>query len=171
MSDHVAKPVQGHLVIRRLLVSTLAALLGLGHVSYLEAGSLGKATGRAAMARIFKQDLKNHATTVAKPLVRSRSVHRYTTHQRGDREIKTGLLPDTHMTVRARPGRPPKPATAQRRYGLAYPPEVRETIYLPKGFPVRHNKALGGAPGVGELTSPRAIPPGNIRRTIPLGPR
>lgn len=157
-------------VEHRLLVCALAGLIGLGASLPAPAGTLGKSVGRAAMARIFKQDLRNHATTAAKPLVRPRTVHRYTTRAQGRREAASGLTPNTHMTVRARPGRPPSPATAQRRYGLPYPPRVRETIRLPKGFHVRHNKAVGGAPGVGELTSPRAVPPSRIQRTVPLRP-
>ena len=155
-------------ITHRLLVCALAVLIGLGASPPAAAGALGKSIGRAAMARILKQDLRNHATTAAKPLARSRTVHRYTTKARGRHEATYGLAPNTHMTVRARPGRPPSPATAQRRYGLPHPPQVRETIHLRKGLPVRHNKAVGGAPGIGELTSPRAIYPGSIRRTVPL---
>lgn len=155
--------------MRRLLICTLAGLIGFGSSIPVEAGGLGKSVGRAAMARVFKRDLKHHAATAVKPLTRSRMVHRYTTRVRGQREVTSGLAPNTHMTVRARPGRPLSPGTAQRRYGLASPPNVRETIQLPKGFPVRHNKVVGGAPGVGEITSPRAIPPSSIRRTVPLG--
>ncbi|MEW8054177.1 MAG: hypothetical protein AB2796_02585 [Candidatus Thiodiazotropha sp.] len=123
------------------------------------------------MARLFARDLKNHAATMAKPLARARTVHRYTSFVRGRGEKASGLSPNTHMTVRARPGRPMSPENAQRRYGLAYRPRVRETIVLPKGFPVRHNKVVGGAPGVGELTSPKPVPATNIRRSVSLGTR
>ena len=34
-----------------------------------------------------------------------------------------------------------------RRYGLLAKPEVRETVRLSKGFPVRLNRAVGGEPG------------------------
>ena len=44
----------------------------------------------------------------------------------------------------------------------------RETINLPAGQPVRHNKALGGAPGRGELTAPRAVPSQAILKIVPL---
>lgn len=42
--------------------------------------------------------------------------------------------------------------TVQERYGLPKLPQVRERILLKRGTSVKFNKALGGKPGVGELT-------------------
>lgn len=133
-----------------------------------EAGSVAKFTGRAAIARIFQKDLKNHAAAQVKPLPQARTVHRYTASARAAQEKSSGLAADTHMTSLARPGRPLSPANAQRRYGLPSLPQVRETIHLPRGTPVRHTKVVAGEPGVGEITSPRPIPAEHIRRVIRL---
>jgi len=92
----------------------------------------------------------------------------YTTEARAAREVQQGVKPGTHMTPNAPVGRPLTPGHAQQRYGLENKPEVRMTIDLAKGLPVRPNKALAGAAGRGELTSPQALPPQAIRRVIKL---
>jgi hypothetical protein len=68
----------------------------------------------------------------------------------------------------AHPGPRLGPEQARKRYGLPGQPEVRETIRLPKGHPVRRNKALGGGPGQEEWTSPRRVPPEAIRKVVPI---
>jgi hypothetical protein len=83
-------------------------------------------------------------------------------------ELRRGLQPNTHMTAQGGPGRPLSPNTAKRRYGLRQRPQVRETLRLPKGYPVRSAKAFGGQPGVGELTSPKSLPPTAIQKVVPL---
>lgn len=76
------------------------------------------------------------------------------------------------MTASARRGPPMSPQAAQRRYGiLGHPPEARETIRLPKGFPVRSGKARHGMPGIGEKTSPRRVPPKYVSMTPMRGKR
>jgi hypothetical protein len=72
------------------------------------------------------------------------------------------------MTSTGGAGRPLSAQVAQQRYGLPFKPQVRETLRLDTGGAFRHNKALGGAPGYGELTSPQHIDSKAIRRIIPL---
>jgi hypothetical protein len=131
-------------------------------------GNAGNPAAKSAWSQIYKHDAARHAATPAKPSAAPRTVHRYTTSKQGTRETKQGLKPDTHMTPAATPGRPLTAGHAQQRYGIETKPEVRMTIELPKGFPVRHNKALAGEPGRGELTSPQALPPDAIKRVVRL---
>lgn len=149
-----------------------------------EAGGFGKALfsralkggvkGQAARSakpvtqQMLKREAARDAATAAKPLAAPRTVHRYTTAERAAQEAKHGLKPGTHMAPNARSGRPLTADNARDRYGLPTRPEVRETIVLPKGHPVRHNRALYGQPGWGELTSPKALPPDAVRRVVPL---
>lgn len=154
----------------RLLAAALAALLVIAPVTATP-GPLGKMLGKAAMARLFRQDFKNHAAVVARPLSRPRTVHRFTTTNQARREVGQGLAPNAHMTATARPGRPLSAEAAQRRYGLPAKPQVRETIRLTAGTSLRHTHAAGAARGVGELTSPRPLPPTVIRKVTPLSSR
>ncbi len=152
---------------KRALATTLVALFALCHPidNY---GALGKIFSKAVMARIMKRDLEHHAVTAARPLTAPRTVHRYTSAAQASRETTGGLAPNTHMTAIARTGRPPAAATAQSRYGLPAEPQVRETIHLPEGYAVRHNRVVGGSRGLGELTSPNSLPPDAIRKVTPL---
>ena len=150
---------------RKLGAVLLAAILLL---PVAEAGSLSKTFARAAVNKILKRDLARDAATAVKPLARSRHVWRYAMRKQAGREARYGIRPGSHMTAQTTRGRPPSPEAAQRRYGLPHKPEVRETWRLPAGTPVRSNKAFGGAPGVGELTSTRHLPPENLVRTTPL---
>lgn len=150
---------------KRFLAPVLAGML---IFPAAEAGSLGKAFARSAVSKILRVDRVRDAATIAKPLARSRQVWRYTTRQQAARDARYGLSPHRHMTSQTTRGRTPSPSTAQHRYGLPKRPQVRETWRLPAGTPVRSNKALGGAPGVGELTSSKRLPPENLVRTIPL---
>ncbi len=176
-----------HATRRGLVLISLGVMLIAGVPAVLpqaEAGGFGKAligralqggtkraatqTAKPAMGNVLKRDAARDAATAAKPLPAPRTVHRYTTAEQAAREAKHGLSPGTHMTPNAVSGRPLTSQHAQGRYGLPTSPQVRETIELPKGYPVRHNKALGGEPGRGELTSPQHLPPGAIRGIVPL---
>jgi len=143
-------------------------LVGILITPVTEAGGLGKAFVRSAIKKVLKKDLARDARTVAKPLVKQRQVWRYTSHKQAAHEAAHGVAPGSHMTAGTTPGRPPSTATAQARYGLPKKPQVRTTWRLPSGTPVRSNKALGGAPGVGEMTSVKHVPPEHLVRTIPL---
>jgi hypothetical protein len=48
--------------------------------------------------------------------------------------------------------------SAQNRLGLPVRPEAREKVLLQRGTSVRFNKALGGKPGVGEITIVKPAP-------------
>ncbi len=146
----------------------LSLIFGLGLSAAADAGGLGKALSRAAMRNLIRQEAVRDAATVAKPLARPRTVLRYTSRARAAQEVREGLAPGKHMTAVARPGRPLSPEAAQRRYGLLDKPEARETIRLPRGFPVRHNRVWGGETRTWEITSPQALPSGAIRKTVPL---
>jgi hypothetical protein len=145
----------------------LSLLFGLGLSPMLEAGGLGKAITRSAMKKILRQDLARDVTTAARPLAKPRTVFRYTSSAQAAREAEQGLAADTHMTSVARPGRPLSAEAAQRRYGLANPPEARETLKL-DGQMVRFNKVLGGKAGYGEITSPKEIAKEAIRKILKL---
>jgi hypothetical protein len=139
------------------------------------AKSAGRGVARAAerkagqrAAQIFRKDMWNHRHTPPAPLPQSRTVHRYTSSRQGTQELRKGILPGNHMTATAPPGRSLRPDAAQKRYGLSGPPQVRETIVLPRGFPARHNNVPGGQPGIGEITSPKRVPPQAIKKITPL---
>ncbi len=126
-----------------------------------------KQAARRAVA-IQGKDVWNHLHTPARPLPAPRTVYRYTSPSQARRELHTGIAPGRHMTATAPVGRPPSPATAVKKYGLPKAPSVRETVQLPKGLPVRHNRVPGGSPGIGETTSPRKVPPAAIKKITPL---
>lgn len=123
----------------------------------------------AADARaLLKRDLARDLATASKRLLKPRRVFRFTTTERALREAKRGLPPGTHMTSKAGPGRALSAITAAKKFGLSRTPSVRELIELPRGTAIRLNKALRGWRGVGELTSPRPVPPSAIKKVIPL---
>jgi hypothetical protein len=135
-----------------------------------EAGGLGRAAARGAWrssaklwrrspAQIMRRDLVRDRAIKARPLARPRTVFRYTSNAQARTELRRGIRPGRHMTSHGGPGRPLSRVAAQQRYGLRRRPQVRETIRLPKGEPIRSAKALGGRPGVGELTSTRRLSP------------
>jgi len=126
-----------------------------------------RAAGRAMRERILRLDAMRHRVPV-KPLARPRVVHRYTTLTRARQEMRRGIEPGRHMTATARRGRPMSAERAKTYYGLLRKPTVRETIQLPKGFPVRHSHATNAARGVRELTSPQRVPPEAIKKVVPL---
>jgi len=137
-----------------------------GRVASRVAGrAAGRATSRVPRAvmrpearRVLRLDALGHRAP-AKPLARPLTVQRYTTARRAASELKRGVPPGRHMTASARRGPPMSPRAAQRRYGIpGRPPQARETIRLPRGFPVRSGKVHGGMPGIGEKTSPARVP-------------
>jgi len=127
------------------------------------ARSVGK-----SLSSVFRREAARDAATASRALARKRTVFRYTTSAQARREQARGLAAGTHTTSRAGPGRPLSAGAAQKRYGLPARPQVRETIVLPKGTPVRANRAWRGSRGVGELTSPRSIGSLAIRRVLRL---
>ncbi len=133
-----------------------------------DAGQASKTIARRAWRRLLARDAARDAATKAKPLAKPERVWRYTTKKDAAEAARHGLAPGKHMTPATSPGRLPNPASAQQRYGLPREPEVRMTIDLPKGQPIRRNSVLGGAPGAGEITSPKPIPPRSIRSITPL---
>lgn len=174
------------LLVLLCVVITGAEAAGVGRaVARGAARGLAKSTGRAATrsvvrstekqavkraVQIQRKDLLNHRHTPVRPLGAPRTVFRYTTPNRAGAEIRAGIAPGRHMTATAPSGRPLSPLSAQRRFGLQKAPTVRETIVLPKGFPVRHNKVPGGTPGIGEVTSSRSVPRSAIQKVVPLRP-
>jgi hypothetical protein len=165
--------------IRKMIaVLTLAAATAFLPMKADGAG-LGKAAARAVRSHslkgthrinpeILRRDFLRDRATKARALAADRRVFRYTTKDRAKQELRKGISPQSHMTSRAGRGRPLGRAKAQSRYGLSARPQVRETVRLPKGQSVRTNKSLGGAPGVGEITSPKQIPPKALEKVVPL---
>lgn len=135
----------------------LALLIGCVAAQIACAGPTTRLASQAVAKKLLARDLARDAITTAKALPASRTVQRFTTLQQAKREARVGLPPGTHMTPGLRRGRPLSGEGAARRYGLLRQPTARETIVLPKGTPIRVNKALGGKAGVGELTSPRRV--------------
>ena len=147
---------------------SICLVLSLALASSAEASGFGRVFGRSVIKRVLRADLVRDRGTVAKALVKPRTVFRYTSREQAAREARHGLVPRAHMTATGGPGRPLSAQAAQWRYGLPAKPEARETLHLDTNRVVKHNKALDGAPGYGELTSPQRIPPGAIRRIVPL---
>ena len=156
--------------MRKLLAILMSTFLVVPQLA--EGVPLGRAVARAASRRamrpqILKLDAARHRVPV-RPLAQPRTVHRYTTMTRAQRELRHGIAPGSHMTAVARRGRPMSAQQAKQHYGLFRKPSVRETIQLPKGLPVRHSHATNAARGVRELTSPKRVPPEAIKRVVPL---
>ncbi len=149
------------------LVLSLVIGLGATLAPSVDAGGMSRAWSRA-MATALKRDAARDAATAAKPLAQPRTVWRYTSQAQAEREMRHGVPAGGHLTAGTTAGRLPSPERAQGRYGLPARPEVRQTVRLPAGHPVRSNKALGGAPGVGEMTSTQRLPPDAIRKVQPL---
>lgn len=147
----------------------LSLVIGLGAMLALpaDAGGMSRAWSRA-MATVLKRDAARDAATAAKSLAQPHTVWRYTRKAQAARELRHGVPAGGHLTSGTTVGRLPSPEHAQSRYGLPARPEVRETVRLPAGHPVRTNKALGGHPGVGEITSTRLLPPNAILKVQPL---
>jgi len=129
-----------------------------------------KQVAKAVVVKLLARDAARDAAsaTKAKAVAHSTTVWRYTTVAQARRELQTGIRPGSHFTPGVTPGRLPRPATAQRQYGLPQTPQVRMTVRIDKGRLVLRNKALGGEPGRGELVSPGRIPPDAIQRVARL---
>jgi len=132
------------------------------------AKSVARSARRKSLRSVLRRDLARHRRAVIRPARRARRVFRYTGRHQAQSEVRRGIGRGRHMTSRAHRGRPLGARRAMRRYGLPKKPQVRETVRIPKGHPIRVGKALGGARGVGELTSPKRIPPSAIERVVPL---
>jgi hypothetical protein len=115
------------------------------------------------MLGTLRRDIERDRATAPRILERDRLVSRYTTMKRARIEAREGLAAGTHFTSRLRPGRPLSAEYARARYGLPIRPEVRERILLKRGTSVRMNKALGGKPGMGEITVVRPAPSTAVR--------
>jgi hypothetical protein len=166
--------------MRKVTGLVLLIGIGLGAVG-AEAAALSRAIGRGvakaaasplrrAPVQLLRRDLVRDRATRIRPLPQDRTVFRYTTKERAREEIRRGIPPGSHMASRGGPGRPLSQQHAQRRYGLPDKPEVRETIRLPKGHPVRLNRAYGGEQGAGEITSPLRVPREAVQNVTPLRP-
>jgi hypothetical protein len=144
---------------RRLAILLLTILL-----AYANAYAVRIPLGRRALARslkrrptpamenILRRDLSRDRLTAPRVLTRDRLVNRYTAVLRARTEVRSGLRAGTHLTSRISPGHPLASKTAQKWFGLPGRPDVREKVLLKRGTSVRFNKALGGKPGVGEIT-------------------
>ena len=155
----------------RLLLPAIALVIT---SSIVEASGASKAITGAALKRVgaplsqvLRAEARRDALSVARPASRPLTFHRYTTAFRARQEIRRGLSADTHMTPRAKPGRPLSAENAKLRFGIRKP-TVRETIVVPKDQPLRHNKAWLGKPGVGETTSPSPVPKGAVTKVVRL---
>jgi hypothetical protein len=110
------------------------------------------------IANTLRRDLSRDHVTPPSILSRDRIVNRYTMLPRARVEVRRGLTSGTHLTSRVRPGRPLSANSAQKRLGLPNRPEAQEHVLLKRGTSVRFNKALGGKPGVGEITIVKQAP-------------
>jgi len=149
-------------------VASDAAAAGRGAARGLLRGLAGKGASSRA-TNTLRRDLIRDRATRATPLLRPRTFHRYTTRAQALREVRRGIPPGRHLAPAHR-GRIPGAGTAAKKYGLPRKPDVRMTVKLPATHPVRSNKALGGQRGVGEITSPRRVPPTAIKKVSPVGP-
>lgn len=160
---------------QRILVGLLIAVTALFPIT-VEAG-LGRAVARGAAkstartlgqstARVLRRDIARDSAIKARPLASQRTVFRYTLRKQAAAELQSGIPAGRHMTANGGPGRPLGAPAAQKRYGLPERPQVRETIRVPQGQPVRSAKALSGEPGVGEMTSTERIPPAAITNVV-----
>lgn len=120
------------------------------------------------VTRTLERDLKRDSATKAKRLSRGVTTFRYTTKAEAKRELRSGITSGTHFTSKARPGRPLSPRAAQARYGLPRTPDVRMTVRLPEGSAVKRNRVIGGARGVGELTTANRADTKVIKKMVSL---
>lgn len=118
---------------------------------------------------VASKDMQNHLKS-PQPLPKTRIVERYTSQKQAAKELQQGISPHTHMTTNVHKGHPYSPARIKRRYGIpdSKPIEVKETIRVPAGQPVVQNKVPGGERGVGEITSPKALPKQSIIKISPV---
>jgi hypothetical protein len=117
-----------------------------------------KGTAPKDFKAIYARDRKIDRMTPAKPSSRDRVVERYTTMKQAQHERQHGIGKNVHMTSDVHRGRPYSAEGARKRFGIAGQVEAKETIRIPKGHPTRSNMVQGGARGVRETTSPKALP-------------
>ncbi len=135
------------------------------------ARSLSRSAGRSAergavrprSRAFFRQERVRDLRTAPRPMAQQRTVYRYVPSPTARLEAKRGIAPGKHMTSRPARGRPLGATRAQQAYGLPKKPGAVETVRIPAKQPVRLNKVLGGAPGRGEATSPKHLPPEAVR--------
>lgn len=162
------------------LAPVVAVLLAISGCSGPAAKSVGAAGARRVIAHaasrhnirpLMTRDLVRDRATQVSILRSPRTVFRYTNRFGAATARRNGVPANRHFTSRATPGRPLSPASAARRYGLPRQVTHRLTVRLPKGTPVKFNKALGGRPGVGEVVSVRTLPSNAVRTILPLRPK
>jgi hypothetical protein len=158
----------------RLRLATILMVLGLlcaagcGRVAERAVGSAERAVDRRGM-QVLSRDLERDAGGKLARLPRSRQVFKYTTKADTDRFLKQGIPARSHFTSGIKPGRPLKASHATKRFGLAYKPEKRVPVTLPKGTAVKFNKVVGGSPGgFGEIRVEEATPPSAIGKPVRL---
>ncbi len=155
------------LLIACLLVPTIAsAQTGRGLARGVAKGMLR--SGEKRMTALLARDARRDAVTAIRRLRSPRSVFRYVVPDAARKEARRGLAAGTHFTTRALPGRPMSGIRAWGKYGLPRIPRLREHVTLPKGTPVRFNRALGGGRGVGEIGIAKRLPMTAINRTVRL---
>lgn len=154
-------------VFLMILAPSAAAQASRALVRALERRAAERAVRHEAMS-VLRRDAARDAGVAATTLNKNLTTHRYVTGKKLLPELQRGLRPGAHTSSRALPGRPPNAATAQRIFGLPERPAWRLRIEWPKGWPVRKAKALGGRPGVGEITSRRALPRSAVKGAIRL---
>lgn len=165
--------------MRTLGWAVMVGVLCWSAVTSAEAGGLGRAIVRGATrslpkglrgsaAGAWRAHVQRDHLAPLRPVPKDRTVFRYTSKDRAAQELRKGIPQDRHMTSQGGPGRPLSAEHAQKRYGLDRAPEVRETIRVPAGTPMRANRAVKGERGIGERTAPARIPPEQIEKVVPV---
>jgi hypothetical protein len=169
MSMRIGKGIIiGLLILAIAVLSPTVSASQLGKAAARGAArSAARVFRRAPVAKILRRDLQLHRLTPLRPLPRPRRVFRYTSWAQSRQEVRKGILRGSHMTARARPGRPLTAAQAQQHFALPRKPRVRMTIQLPQGLPVRINR-VSGAPRRWELTAGKRIPQTAIKKVVRL---
>lgn len=160
VSMHMKQPISLVAILALTMIASLGNAEAAGASKIVTKAMIQRAMVRdAAVQRALAKDLATHAAVPVRPLARDIRVWRYTTLSQARVEARRGIAPNSHMTARVSPGRLPSSQMARARYGLIKAPTARMTVQLEKGFPVRRNKAVMGAPGIGEVTSNVRVPP------------
>ena len=116
------------------------------------------------IAENYKRDKARDAKLAFKPNKETEYRERYTSKGQAEKEAKKGLSPKTHLGDKVIPGRLPTQEKAAKQYGIDKKnAKVRTVWRVDKGTPVKSAKVIGGAPGKGELTVGKRIPPENRR--------
>jgi hypothetical protein len=131
-------------------------------------GKSAKVLADSVMRRIFFRDAARDALLPMTRIAKPRRVWRYTDKEGAKKALTKGLPKGVHTSVGISRGRALTSENARKRFGLAKRPDVRMTIELPGGHPVRRGKVIGGAPGVGEFTLGKPISPSAIKGMSPV---